>query len=119
MENRTPDAGLRKALLRKVSTLPAGIRVYKNKVVGNYEIWLRGVYVMDFYKLNNEIIKKLTYRFSQHNADRDTDKEIKDFEGKQKKDSKQFFNEMINEMATDLYKFGNRNAVSVSTLSKK
>lgn len=119
MENRILDAGMKSMLLRKVSTLPSEIKVYRNKITGCYEVWLRGVYVMDFKHLGSVETKKIGYRFSQHNSRINHEQEMDDFEEYKKKRSDQTQRDMIEAAAVDVHKFGNLCAKSVSVLPKR
>lgn len=119
MKNRISAPEIRNELLKRVSVLPSAIKVYRNILTKNYEVWLRGVYVMDFKKVSGVEIRKLKYRFSQHNSERDNEMEIRNFEEYRKKSADQFESDMINEMASDVDKYSNKNAYSVSVLPKR
>ena len=119
MQNREIVPNVRTELLRKAAAVPSDIKVYRNKLINGYEVWLRGCFVMGFAKLGTIEVKKLNYRFSQHNRNIDVDKKIDDLAEYRKKESKQLTADVINEMANDVDKYGNKNALSVSVLPKR
>ena len=119
MQNREIALNVRTELLKKAAAVPSDIKVYRNKLINGYEVWLRGCFVMGFAKLGTIEVKKLNYRFSQHNSRKDIDKEIDDLAEYRKRESKQLTSDIINEMASDVDKYGNKNALSVSVLPKR
>jgi len=119
MQNRILNPNIRVRLLKEISALPSDIKVYDNKITGRHEVWIKGCYVMDFKKLDTGVKRKIGYRFSQHNRNIDTEKELNDFEEYRKKQADKLTDDMINAMANEIDKYGNKNAVNFSVLPKR
>lgn len=106
-------------LLRYVKAVPSNVRVYINQLTGVYEVWLRGAYVTCFDRLNSGKIRDLNYLFSNDNDNRNKEQEFKDGDEKQLANSERKMNDIVNECASDMDRYCNKNAVSVSVLPKR